>query len=233
MDKVSVFLPTRSGSERIPNKNTKRFSGIDGGLLELKLMQLINCSSVDEIILSTNDSKSIEIGSKYLSLTDKMEIVERPHELALSTTDLIDLVDYVPQICTFDHILWTHVTSPLVDSFEYQKAINAYFSNIPGNYDSLMSVKIIQNFIWSEELNSVSNKHPEDKRKWPRTQDLNKVYEVNSAIFLASKSVYEIERDRIGRKPYLFVQNDIISTDVDWEYDFDLAEILYEKYRKR
>lgn len=31
---VHVFLPCRKGSERIPNKNTKDFAGVKGGLLK-------------------------------------------------------------------------------------------------------------------------------------------------------------------------------------------------------
>ena len=232
MSKVSVFLPTRSGSERIINKNTKKFSNIEGGLLELKLRQLVNCYSIDEVILSTNDSKSVEIGNRFLSSTDKLKIIERPNELALSSTDLIDLVNYASQICSFDHILWTHVTSPLVDHREYQRALDAYFSQYNSEYDSLMSVKEIQNFIWSKKYNCVSNKRQGDRRKWPRTQDLEKVYEVNSAIFIASKSIYIQEQDRIGKKPFLFVQDNMTSTDVDWEDDFHLAEILYEGHEK-
>ena len=46
---VNVFLPMRAGSERVPNKNTKTFSGIQGGLCKIKLEQLINCNLIDTI----------------------------------------------------------------------------------------------------------------------------------------------------------------------------------------
>ena len=55
MDKIAFFLPTRKGSERVKNKNTRPFAGIEGGLIENKIRQLLCCEKIDEIILSTND----------------------------------------------------------------------------------------------------------------------------------------------------------------------------------
>ena len=39
-EKVAFYLPTRKGSERVINKNTKPFAGIEGGLVENKVKQL-------------------------------------------------------------------------------------------------------------------------------------------------------------------------------------------------
>ncbi|PKG43431.1 acylneuraminate cytidylyltransferase family protein [Psychroflexus sp. MES1-P1E] len=227
---VSVFLPTRAMSERVKNKNTRIFAGIEGGLLKVKLVQLLDCSCIDEVILSTNDRDSIEVARKFKDHR-KLKVIERPEQLALSTTNLMDLVNYVPKVCDSNHILWTHVTSPLVNTADYTNAVKTYFKILEQGFDSLMSVKEIQNFIWSKEQNKVVNKKQDDEKKWPRTQDLNKIYEVNSAIFMASKEVYMTEQDRIGKKPFLLTQNQIKSTDVDWEEDFKLAEILYENYK--
>lgn len=225
---ISVFLPVRAGSERIKNKNTRTFAGIEGGLLKIKLAQLLECHDVDQIILSTNDINSMKIANQFES--NKLKIIKRPEHLALSTTDLKKLVDYVPKICKTEHILWTHVTSPMVKSKDYSNAIHIYFENLKKGFDSLMSVKEIQNFIWSRESNKVVNKKKGDTTKWPRTQDLDKVYEINSAIFIASRELYMKEQDRVGRKPYLYTQDDMKSTDVDWYEDFKLAEILYKSY---
>ena len=224
---VSIFLPTRAGSERVANKNTRNFAGLEGGLLAIKLEQLLSLSKVKEVVLSTNDEASIEVAQNFLS-NPKLKLIQRPDHLAQSHTNLIDLVNYVPSICSSEHILWTHVTSPLVNAEDYETAINLYFEKIAKNYDSLMSVKEIQNYVWSEKENKVLNKKDGDFKKWPRTQDLEKVYEVNSAIFIASKKIYKKENDRIGKKPYLLIHSFLQSIDVDWEEDFKIAEKLYE-----
>jgi N-acylneuraminate cytidylyltransferase len=226
-NEVSIFLPTRAGSERVGNKNTRNFAGVEGGLLAIKLEQLLSLSKVKEVVLSTNDEASIEVAQNFL-FNPKLKLIQRPDHLAQSLTNLTDLVDYVPTICSSEHILWTHVTSPLVNAVDYETAINLYFEKMTENYDSLMSVKEIQNYVWSKNKNKVSNRKDDDLKKWPRTQDLEKVYEVNSAIFIASKKIYKKEIDRIGKKPYLLIHSFLQSIDVDWEDDFKIAEKLYE-----
>lgn len=226
-NKISVFLPTRAGSERVKNKNTRDFAGVKGGLLSIKLDQLLSLSKVKEVVLSTNDEASIAVAHKHLTNT-KLKLIRRPDHLAQSQTNLTDLVNYVPSICNNEHILWTHVTSPLVIAEDYEQAIDLYFENINQGYDSLMSVKEIQNYIWSESGNKVLNRKEGDLKKWPRTQDLEKIFEVNSAIFIASKKIYKEEQDRIGLRPYLLKHSSLQSVDVDWEEDFKIAEKLYK-----
>lgn len=226
MESVSVFLPTRKGSERVINKNTRTFAGVTNGLLEVKLKQLLNTKLVGEIILSSNDEASLEFGNKLSKEEKRLKIIERPDHLALSSTNLIDLVKYVPTICSEPHILWTHVTSPFVLAEDYDKAIETYFNTQKEGYDSLMSVKTLQNFLWSKEKNDLINRMTDIK--WPRTQDLMPLYEIDSAFFIASQNIYLENQDRIGNKPFLMEQSGYKSFDVDWEDDFELAELIYK-----
>jgi CMP-N-acetylneuraminic acid synthetase len=226
MKTVSVFLPTRKGSERVANKNTRDFCGFTNGLLEVKLNQLLRTKLIHEIVLSSNDDASLEYGAKLSKKESRLKIIERPEILALSSTNLIDLVKYVPLVCNMSHILWTHVTSPFVISEDYDNAIKTYFHSLDENYDSLMSVKPIQNFLWSREKNDLINRLTDIK--WPRTQDLMPLYEIDSALFIASKSIYLGNQDRIGVKPFLMEQSGHKSFDVDWEDDFKLAELIYK-----
>lgn len=226
-NKIGIFLPTRLGSERVLNKNTRPFAGIENGLLELKLRQLLNVNNC-VIYLSTNDPESIDIANR-LNKNKKIIVIKRPNELCLSSTPLKELIAYVPTIVKEDHILWTHVTSPFVESSHYNLAIETY-NFMPEKYDSLMSVKKIQEFLWSEKNGNFFN-FERELGSWPRTQDVEPLYEVNSAIFCASKKIY-LKGDRIGIRPKLLEMNSIESLDIDWVDDFELAEILYEGIRK-
>ncbi|MCM4157115.1 hypothetical protein [Gramella sp. AN32] len=226
---LAVFLPTRKGSQRVPNKNTRPFAGVQHGLLELKLKQLVKLK-VDEIILSTNDEASIEIVNKITPTHPNLKLDIRPGYLASSSTNLSDLIAYVPTITNCEHILWTHVTSPFVDTELYNLSINKYENSLSQGFDSLISVTPFQNFLWSREENDIINRL--GKKRWPQTQDLKKIYEINSAIFLSPRSVYEKNGDRVGKKPFLFEMNKIQSLDIDWEDDFKIAEAVYEKLYK-
>jgi CMP-N-acetylneuraminic acid synthetase len=220
---ISVFLPTRKGSERVINKNTRDFNNISGGLLFLKISELLKAELIDEIILSTNDSLSIEIASRFNS--SKIIIDERPEELAQSNTSLLDLVAYVPTVCKYPNILWTHVTSPFIEASDYDKMIETYFNQLQLGYDSLMTVKAIKNFVWDETLKDIVNRVNDEK--WPRTQDLEVLFEIDSAAFINSKEIYLSDKNRIGQNPYLYELSGIKGFDIDWQDDFNLAEKLH------
>ena len=225
MDKIAFFLPTRKGSERVKNKNTRPFAGMDGGLIENKIRQLLGTKLIDEIILSTNDEKCMEVAQKYASDT-RLRIIPRPDELCLSSTNLQDLICYVPTITDANHILWGHVTTPLAGAEEYDKGIELYLSKLNEGYDSRVGVTELKNFLLNKEGKLVNNT---TDIPWPRTQDLEPLYEINHTMFLAKREVYTELKNRLGNKVLLHVMDEIHSKDIDWEDDFTIAEILYKQ----
>ena len=226
MNKVIAFLPCRQGSQRVKNKNIKPFSGVEGGLIYIKLSQLLQVKEIKQIIVSTNDTKVKQIANSFQ--TTKIIIDDRPEKLASSTTSTDELIKYVPDIIKSGTVLWTHVTSPFVDEKIYKKAIDSYFSNFD-KFDSLMSVTKLQKFLWNE--NEPIN-YDRGVEKWPRTQTIKPVYEVNSGVFIANIDIYGIYNDRVGRSPFLFEMNEKVAFDIDWESDFEIAEILWSKNEK-
>lgn len=223
-DKVSFFLPTRKGSERVKNKNTRPFADIDGGLVENKIRQLLSTNLIDEILFSSNDETCIEVAERFKS-DSRLRIVPRPNELCLSTTNLQDLICYVPTITDADHILWGHVTTPLVDASIYDDAISCYLNKVKEGYDSLVSVKELKNFLLNKEGHLINNT---TNLPWPRTQDLEALYEINHAIFITSRETYIKQKNRLGNNPFLFIIDEIHSKDIDWEDDFVIAEMMFK-----
>ena len=224
MDKIAFFLPARKGSERVKNKNTRSFAGIEGGLVENKIRQLLSTKHVDEIILSTNDEVCMEVSQKF-TLDSRLRIVARPDNLCLSSTNLQDLICYVPTITDADHILWGHVTTPLAGANEYDKGIELYLSKLHEGYDSLVGVTELKNFLLNREGKLINNT---TNIPWPRTQDLEPLYEINHTMFLAKREVYIEQKNRIGVNPMLHVMDEIHSFDIDWEDDFTIAEVMYK-----
>ena len=222
-ESVAFFLPTRKGSERVKNKNTKPFAGIEGGLVENKVRQLLATKHIDEIIFSSNDEICMEVAGKYKD--SRLKIIERPNELCLSTTNLQDLICYVPTVTEAKHILWGHVTTPLCDAEQYDAGIQQYFDKLSEGYDSLVGVTELKNFLLNKEGKLINNT---TNIPWPRTQDLEALYPINHTMFLAKREVYTEQKNRIGEKPLLYIMDELHSFDIDWPDDFVIAEIMYK-----
>ena len=213
------FLPCRAGSERVPNKNVRPFCGHALGLLEIKLQQLETARSIDHVVLSTNDPAVLDYAATNAG--SKVECVRRVEHLASSSTSTDDLVGHVLEVTKDDHILWTHVTSPFVTATVYEDMIAAYYRSLETGYDSLMTVTEIRSFVWYQGRPVNYDRSVE---RWPRTQTLEPVQEVNSAGFIHTRAGYERHRDRIGVNPRLFPLDHMVGFDIDWIEDFRLAE---------
>ena len=226
MKKNIVFLPCRKGSQRVPNKNTRPFAGIEGGLLRIKLEQLLACKKIDAIYLSSDDDVVLNIGRE---MNDERIIIDRrPDHLCQSSTSTDDVIRYVPDLIKEDAtIIWTHVTSPFLKAETYDDMLNTYYAHLSG-YDSLMSVNELRTFIWNKDG---AINYDRKIEKWPRTQTLEPWYEINSGVFIADRSIYTQLLDRVGNQVFPYVTSKLESFDIDWPEDFEMAELLYKNVK--
>lgn len=223
-ERVTAFLPCRAGSQRVPRKNIKPFADVEHGLIEIKLKQLFASEGVDEVVLSTNDEEILAYAS---TLDDpKLRVHRRAEELSSSETSTDQLVAHALELIGRGDILWTHVTSPFISAAQYDMIIAAYQEQLIAGYDSLMTTTEIHGFLWQHERPMNYDRSVE---KWPRTQTLEPVHEVNSGVFLASAGVYRDLDDRIGERPYLYPLDKLVSHDIDWNEDFIVGETLLQK----
>lgn len=227
---ITVFLPCRKGSQRINNKNIREFAEVKGGLLRIKLEQLLKSKYIDNIILSTNDNSVIDIAQQYFPQNQRLITDNRPDSLANSQTSTDDLINYASSLINKDVVIWTHVTSPFITSEDYDSMIIKYFEQLVEGFDSLMTVSELRSFIWNRERPINYNSIIE---KWPRTQTLEPLYEVNSGAFIADQKIYHEIKDRIGKKPFFYILSHYKGFDIDWEDDFSLAEKIYYQNNKK
>jgi CMP-N-acetylneuraminic acid synthetase len=228
--RMTAFLPCRAGSTRVLRKNTRPFAGREGGLLAIKLEQLAQVDALDTVVVDSNDPEVLAIALDFAPgwpRAKRLIVRERPDQLGQSSTSTDALIEYALRTLEGDDMLWTHVTSPMVDAAVYTRAIEA-FRQRGDEHDSLMSVHRVQRFLWNE--NGPFNYDPSGTR-WPRTQDLTPLYEVDSGIFVVPLELARQLGDRIGRRPHLFELSSVEATDVDWDSDFALAELLYRSTR--
>jgi CMP-N-acetylneuraminic acid synthetase len=106
----------------------------------------------------------------------------------------------------------------------HEKAIDYYLNN---DFDSVTSVTEVKNHLWLDnkpinyDLNNV-----------PNSQDLPDVVKLNYGITLIDREVMKNKKRVVGNKPGFYKLDEFESTDIDTEFDFFIAEQIYNKYYK-
>lgn len=217
---ITAFIPCKKSSERVPNKNTKRFGEYSFGLIEMKIKQLLLVGEVTTILVSTNDTNILN----FVRALDNPKIigVKREPHLCSNQTHLEDLVCHACSLIDGD-ILWTHVTAPFLSPKTYSNMIESYKGNVIKGYDSLLTVLPVRTHLIS---NKGAVNYDSSINKCPPTQTLPNIVQVTHGAFLASKQVMLDHSDRVGSNPFFYKLNQIQSLDIDWPNDFELCNSI-------
>ncbi len=224
MNKITVLLPIKKNSQRLPGKVFMDFFGKP--LYRVILDKLVSLDVVSEIIVNTD---SEVIMKDCHSRNPKVKIIERPVEICGDTVSMNSIIKYDLSHSQEEHFLQTHVTNPLLQSETITKAINQYFSNLP-EYDSLVGVVPVYKRVWTSDFHPVNHRN----NIMLQTQDLQPVLVENSNIFIFSKSsFYSNGQSRIGNKPFPFYMDAIESTDIDHYEEMELAKYFYGRIAEK
>lgn len=219
---IIALIPARAGSERVKHKNTRPFAGFNGGLLELKLRQLARVPDISEIIVSTNDPVVLDYTTRFGAQNDhRITALERPDELGRSDTPMSSFIRYAATLRETGVMMMTHVTHPLITSAVFSDLIAAWRKAEVAGHDSLVTVTKLHKFIWDE--NGPYN-YDNTVEKWPRSQDIKPLFEINHAAYLMPFNRMRTVGDRIGTNPYLHDMPERLVMDIDWEEQFQLLE---------
>lgn len=191
--------------------------------MELKLLQLAQVSRLSKIIVSSNDPAVLEYAEKFAHERDsRVEPKERPDQYGSGTTSMeMFIKDYIAHLSQDGTMLWTHVTHPFVRADTYNRALDEYEQARTSGCDSLVSVSRVQKFLWKDGRPfNYDNTH----EKWPRSQDLEPLWDINHAIYLMPFDVMRAAGDRITAKSHFFEISEDVAMDIDWEDQFLLVQ---------
>lgn len=216
MKNLVAVIPVRAGSQRVKNKNVKSFAG--KSLLEHKI-EIIKKLPVDDIIVNTDSDKAIEIAKK-----NGVSLYKREPYYASSKCSNSEFHHYIAETTDAENILVAQVTAPLISVATYKNAIEKFHEF---DCDSLMSVRVLQDFIWynGKPLNY-------SIEKMPNSQELPEYLVPTFGLVLVKKSSMLKCRSYIGEKPFFYKISQREAVDIDTELDFEFAEFLMEKILK-
>lgn len=134
MSNVICFIPARSGSKSIQDKNTKLLGGKP---LIAWTIEIAFKSGIQRVIVSTDSEEYSKIAKEYGA-----EVLLRPAELAQDSTPMYQVLkSEVPKIEPLPEIVvLLSPTAPFRKSIHIKNALSFFCQNL-GNYDSLMAVQ--------------------------------------------------------------------------------------------
>lgn len=210
MKNITAVIPVRAGSQRVKNKNFKKFA--NSNLLQIKIDQ-IKKLPVDDIIINTDSELAIEIAKK-----NNLSYHKREAYYASSQCTNSEYHEYLAKATPSKNILIAQVTSPLIKHQTYLKCIE-HFEN--GDYDSLMTVKDVKEYLW------LGNKpFNYDLKNAPNSQDLPDIVCPTFGVVMAKREAMLESKNFICNKPYFYKLYGIETVDIDTELDFKFAEFL-------
>ena len=224
--KACIIVPIKHNSERVPGKNFRDFNGKP--LFHIVLNTLLKSKYIEHIFVDTNSPVVIESIKTDFPNT-YITIYERPIELQSGDTPTnVLLENIITQLnLQYDYYLQTHVTNPLLSVKTIDNCIETFIEKEKQGYDSLFTVKQLQTRLYKYINNTVSAVNHNPNELIP-TQDLEPLFEENSCLYVFKRNIFMQKHHRIGYKPYIYIMNDIESSDIDVESDFVLSEQLHK-----
>ena len=212
--KIVAVVAVRAGSQRVPNKNIRKYHNTN--LLELKLNVLVKCKQIDEIVVNSDSQEMLEIGKKYNVSTQKRE-----QYFASSEATNSEFHGHIAETTKGDVIFLAPVCSPFISSIRHDEIIKYYKSE---NFDSLTSTHSVKGHLW------LDNKPLNYKLDYiPNSQDLPDIKMLNYGVSLIEKEMMLKNRALIGDNPGFIDLNAIESMDINTLEEFELADITFKE----
>ena len=218
--KVTLLLPMKGNSERVPNKNLKLFNGKP--LFHAIIDELITSKYINKVIINTDSDLIAESGIN--TYQDFVSVHKRPKNIQGDFISMNKIIEYDLNNSDSDIYIQTHSTSPLLTIKSLDAAIDKMISKSK-DFDSIFSVTKIQTRFYDKNGNPFNH----DPKELLRTQDLDPLFEENSGFYIFTKESFKnAGHKRIGLRPLMFEIDKIEAIDIDEPSDFIIAETLHK-----
>lgn len=219
-----AIIPARGGSKRLPRKNILDLCGKP--LIAYTIEAGLKSRYIDKVLVTSDDNEILAISEKFGS-----ETIKRPDELAIDIATTFDAIKHtIDNTEQYDYIVLLQPTSPLRDSKHIDEAIELLEIK---NADAVVSVcEMDHSPLWSNTLDaSLSMKNfLTDEILNKRSQDLEKYYRLNGAIYICkTDKLIEEKSFMLKDNIFAYVMNKQSSVDIDEEIDFKMAEAIKNK----
>ena len=175
---------------------------------------------LDKVVVTSDDEEILDISKLY-----RAQSIKRPNELANDTATTFDAIKHtIDNIEVYDYVVLLQPTSPLRDEKHIDEAIELLETK---NADAIVSVCEMEHSpLWSNTLpqDGKMNNFLRDEVLNKRSQDLEKYYRINGAIYICKiEKLLEEKTFFIKENIFAYKMDRKSSIDIDEEIDFKIA----------
>lgn len=221
-------IPARGGSKRIPRKNLLPLNGIP--LLAYTIRAAIKSGCFDKIIVSSEDHEILDI-----AVAEKVDIDVRPQAMA---GDKVTKVEVIKEFLTrkenqykFKTVCALLPTCPFRSS---QDLVNAFKIYEEGKVKFLVGVTAYDFPVQLALIGDIDEQNLmkpffKDGYSKTRSQDIKTMYHPNGAMYIADVRQFLKVGTFFNDKMLTYEMPAINSFDIDYPWQFELAEIIAQK----
>jgi 4-hydroxy 2-oxovalerate aldolase len=132
---ISGLICVKYFSKRFPKKNFLNFGNTT--LLNNKIDMLLSLTFLDEVVINTESDIIIDLVKKNYGNNLKIKIIKRDEKYSLENTESNDFCKDVALSCSYDNILYSPITCPLISKKTYN---SMYYNFINKEYTSVILV---------------------------------------------------------------------------------------------
>ena len=213
-DKTLAVIPARGGSKRLKGKNLKKFCGKP--LISWSIELALDTAEIDKVVISSEDENILNYSRKYKDCY----VISRPDSLSNDDTSGYEVVKYLAKAFKdYNNIILLQPTSPLRAKDDIIKAITL----LEKQETAVISVcKVLH-------VSSLATLASPGKKFIPINNRKDNIYIPNGAIY-AAKSEWILKNKSFYEKDVvIFEMPGDRSIDIDYEYQFAMAEAVHKK----
>jgi CMP-N-acetylneuraminic acid synthetase len=218
--KVLAIIPARAGSKRVKNKNIRDLGGKP--LITWTIEAAKNSKYIDHIFVSTDSKEIQQIAENNSVSSTPLRSTDLSSDTAKTTSVVSDLL--VNYFSEYDYVMLLQPTSPLRTTEDIDNSLSQLIDTGVKSIVSVCETEVHPT--WVTELDSnVNLDNLIEQLNSSRSQDLNKNYQLNGAIYISFRELFLKENSfYIKGETFAFIMDRKNSIDIDTEEDFKFAE---------
>ncbi len=221
-----ALVTARGGSKRLPGKNIRQLGGRP--LIAWSIAAALKSLHVRRVIVSTD---CVEIAEAARQAGGEVPFL-RPPELSGDHAAHHDVVAHAVDWLERDEgrlpefLCLLQPTSPLRSASDIDATLDLIIETEADCAFAVSSVTTHPALMYRLDGPKASPYLP-PREGYVRTQDLDPLYYVNGAVYVVRPSSFRERSTLLSQHPVAYVMNHERAVDIDHEWDFRLAEILF------